>query len=902
MARAEAREDVSEGEIVRNPALRVVVGRSDADGGSAEEADWDASAGADDSSYFEDTEEEVDGADATAAPVGAVAMTAVVTPFTEFASRTMRREAETGGGGFDAAELRRVNSWFLESEDEITARERKEKKRSQRATRKRRKGKPKEKEVDTSVLEKPTATTSTVASLLATAAKGIVKPALNRKMRSDTFGSKRLRDEDKTQWRMVLCHPASPHARTIARVVNILILAVAFVEPAVLAFRGERQRDDNLHWNEIIEIIFAVIFIADIALNFFRPVEKYSRLIWDKRIIAIKYLRGWFWIDVISSFPVDLSMNGSVSRGSVVARILSGLGLLRLLRLYRVRQMMSELERKASMPYFALLVIKFTLLIALSAHWSACMLYYIARMEDFDETSWVYAVDPDLPSMPFSDQYTTALYWAVVTLTTVGYGDISPRSNAERSVAMIIMILNMGVTAYILGNITQLVTKEDATIMAFRDNTNSLQRFMRRNDIPSIVRQKVDAHIQLEYEMGCRDDERVLNFCPLTIQSELRHALYQNYMNDCKVFCNVSPVFIQSFLECIKVEYFHPGTLLTCKDLDATAMYYLCLGKVDVVSEEYIANPCLQNKIETILPGEWLNITAVVCGKTCFHTSVVQSTCKLLVVSARAFTEIVRRFPQDAKLIMRVLLQIYRREMGNPDGIRDARAKLYGEFTAAIEKKRAELYETEMHDLTIACVTGDTAFIESALTSNPRNAHLVDAAGRSLLIIAVEARQIDAAKTLIKLGTDPNALTKAGFSALSRAVSVNSLPLVQLIVAAGGAFSEPDDHTVVHSAISQDQIQRLKLLIAARVNLHNQDYHGSTPLHVAARLGSHLALQMLLLSGVEDAVLDKDGRTAQDVAEVAGNPGAVKILKEWKTKLRSTRSSSGAMTATPMSP
>jgi voltage-gated potassium channel len=40
-----------------------------------------------------------------------------------------------------------------------------------------------------------------------------------------------------------------------------------------------------------------------------------------------------------------------------------------------------------------------------------------------------------------------SLYWAVVTMTTVGYGDISPRTDLGQAIAAVIMILGYGIIA-----------------------------------------------------------------------------------------------------------------------------------------------------------------------------------------------------------------------------------------------------------------------------------------------------------------------------------------------------------------------------------------------------------------------------------------------------------------------
>lgn len=80
----------------------------------------------------------------------------------------------------------------------------------------------------------------------------------------------------------------------------------------------------------------------------------------------------------------------------------------------------------------------------------------------------------DLTEGSKPDQFVAAIYWATTTIATVGYGDISPTTTAERIVAMIIMLLGeLGDTACGV-----LLTAQDASatamVMAKRIATMSI--------------------------------------------------------------------------------------------------------------------------------------------------------------------------------------------------------------------------------------------------------------------------------------------------------------------------------------------------------------------------------------------------------------------------------------------
>jgi voltage-gated potassium channel len=53
----------------------------------------------------------------------------------------------------------------------------------------------------------------------------------------------------------------------------------------------------------------------------------------------------------------------------------------------------------------------------------------------------------------------TSIYWAIVTLTTVGYGDISPQTGLGQTLAAVIMILGYSIIAVPTGIVTAQVAQ-----------------------------------------------------------------------------------------------------------------------------------------------------------------------------------------------------------------------------------------------------------------------------------------------------------------------------------------------------------------------------------------------------------------------------------------------------------
>ena len=68
-------------------------------------------------------------------------------------------------------------------------------------------------------------------------------------------------------------------------------------------------------------------------------------------------------------------------------------------------------------------------------------------------------------------------YYALTTLATIGYGDLSPVNTNERVVSIFIMLVGVGVFSYVTGSFTDLVANYDKN-MGIDDNNPKLQNWI----------------------------------------------------------------------------------------------------------------------------------------------------------------------------------------------------------------------------------------------------------------------------------------------------------------------------------------------------------------------------------------------------------------------------------------
>jgi voltage-gated potassium channel len=159
----------------------------------------------------------------------------------------------------------------------------------------------------------------------------------------------------------------------------------------------------------------------------------------------LRYARSFFGIvDLVAIVPTYLSVIFAGSQVLIVVRVLRLLRIFRVLKVVKFLVEMEELRRALIASRRKILVFVFAVgLIAVIAG----SLMYAVEGEEHGYTS--------IP---------TGIYWAVVTMTTVGYGDIAPHTPLGKVLASFLMIMGYGIIAVPTGIVTSEMTRRNPNI------------------------------------------------------------------------------------------------------------------------------------------------------------------------------------------------------------------------------------------------------------------------------------------------------------------------------------------------------------------------------------------------------------------------------------------------------
>ena len=237
---------------------------------------------------------------------------------------------------------------------------------------------------------------------------------------ADSHRVKHTRAHWRDEWHRVIFRHDTPAGRLfdVVLLTVILLSVLSVILESVPSLAGAYGS-----YFKAVEWVFTGLFTVEYA----------ARLISAKN--AKRYATSFFGIvDLLAIAPIYLSLFFAVEHSFAVVRSL------RLLRVFRILKL-SEYVGEATHLQVALKASVRKITVFLFAVLTIVIIVGASMYQLEGEAN-------GFTSIP------TAMYWAVVTVTTVGYGDISPKTVAGRILASILMFIGYGIIAVPTGIVT----------------------------------------------------------------------------------------------------------------------------------------------------------------------------------------------------------------------------------------------------------------------------------------------------------------------------------------------------------------------------------------------------------------------------------------------------------------
>ncbi|XP_057680245.1 potassium voltage-gated channel subfamily H member 2 isoform X1 [Corythoichthys intestinalis] len=360
----------------------------------------------------------------------------------------------------------------------------------------------------------------------------------------------------------------------------------------------------------VVDLIVDIMFIIDILINFRTTyVNSNDEVVSHPLRIAVHYFKGWFLIDMVAAIPFDLLIYRSGEETTTL------IGLLKTARLLRLVRVARKLDRYSEYGAAVLFLLMCTF--ALIAHWLACIWYAIGNVERNGSIGWLHTLGDQLgkqfnDSIPgtgpsIKDKYVTALYFTFSSLTSVGFGNVSPNTNSEKIFSICVMLIGSLMYASIFGNVSAIIQRLYSGTARYHTQMLRVREFIRFHQIPNPLRQRLEEYFQhaWSYTNGI-DMNAVLKGFPECLQADICLHLNRTLLQNCKAFKGSTKGCLRALAMKFKTTHAPPGDTLVHAGDVLTAIYFISRGSIEILRGDVVVAILGKNDIF----GEPINLYA----------------------------------------------------------------------------------------------------------------------------------------------------------------------------------------------------------------------------------------------------------------------------------------------------
>jgi len=379
-----------------------------------------------------------------------------------------------------------------------------------------------------------------------------------------------------------VCKPFSqallPFSKNVERwdmLMMSLLVVTSAVTPFEVAFL-ESQVGILFFINCAMDVCFITDMIMQFWMAYRDDLGKQGRGAWvmDLRLIRARYLKSWFIVDLISILPFDglghilkaqasNSQSGSTLSSMRIIRLVRMARLLKLARLFRCSRIFEHLFSRIEIKYTRVEMVKWTVALTFLSHLFACMMTMVGTFsEDEFGTSWIVAVEMSKGHQGRSSLslYNMALYWSLMTITSIGYGDITPQTNMEYATVSLLMLIGSCLWAHVIGSLCASISNLDMERMQHEQRMDAVLMMSKDRLLPRELRMRLRRFFQQSRRMHRMSmHSQITGLMSPALRGEVALHVTLKYLNKIDFLRGAEQTFILQLAKTLQIHFFPPN-------------------------------------------------------------------------------------------------------------------------------------------------------------------------------------------------------------------------------------------------------------------------------------------------------------------------------------------------------
>ncbi|EAR84241.2 cyclic nucleotide-binding domain protein (macronuclear) [Tetrahymena thermophila SB210] len=404
------------------------------------------------------------------------------------------------------------------------------------------------------------------------------------------------------------------------------------------------QAKDTQPFMFITEPLAVTVFIIQMLLNMNTGFYNEGEIVKSRLQIFKKYLRFYLWIDLITIFTIIACMQN---------QDIQFIKLIYLLRIIQVLQLLNTIEEhfQLQQKYYTIYELtKLYTLIYFVAHYSSCIFYLISKLDyqnNPDISTWIKNIG--VTNEYWTVIYLDSIYFSFVTMVTVGFGDIVPKSSHEKIYVTFFSVVSCGIFGYAVNTIGSIFHELSQKQANYKLKKFEITQYMEGRQIQRASQIKVLKY--LEY-MNSQEEERNYlckgELILSGISKNLREEIYQDFFGKILFNSNIfknnfSNKLIQQLSLVMKEITLGPGDIIFNKGDTDNRLYYVFKGAVENTLE--INNQII--KFGQYMQGEFFGQSGFFADIPRYFTAKSKGTTHIVYCKREDMLKLIQENPSD---------------------------------------------------------------------------------------------------------------------------------------------------------------------------------------------------------------------------------------------------------------